>query len=175
MSAPCRGRGRTRSASPARSDLEAALRRTPDYGLNRSFSLGQVRNIRAVRELVPIIDIDSVTFDTGSAAIRPTEAEKLVDLGAAMRDLLDDSPGEVFLIEGHTDAVGSAGSNLTLSDRRAESMALALTEYFDIPPENMIVQGYGESYLKVPTLSSERENRRVAVRRITPLLTADAG
>ncbi|WP_155326405.1 OmpA family protein, partial [Alkalilacustris brevis] len=76
----------------------------------------------------------------------------------------------LFLVEGHTDAIGPAGYNLLLSDRRAESVALALTEYFGVPPENMVVQGYGESYLKIPTQEAERLNRRVAVRRITPLL-----
>ncbi len=49
-------------------------------------------------------------------------------------------------------------------------MALALTQYFQVPPENLVVQGYGESDLKVATSSSERANRRVAVRNITPLL-----
>ena len=60
--------------------------------------------------------------------------------------------------------------NLALSDRRAESVALALTEFFDVPPENMVIQGYGESNLKVRTLESEPANRRAVVRRITPLL-----
>ncbi|MEY3960244.1 MAG: hypothetical protein RIR14_898, partial [Pseudomonadota bacterium] len=77
---------------------------------------------------------------------------------------------EMFLIEGHTDAVGRAAMNLALSDRRAESVALALTEYFDIPPENMVIQGYGESELLIDTEADERRNRRVAVRVITPLL-----
>ena len=58
--------------------------------------------------------------------------------------------------------------NLALSDRRAESVALALTEYFDIPPENMVVQGYGETELRVDTQADERCNRRVEVRVITP-------
>ena len=40
-----------------------------------------------------------------------------------------------------------------------------------IPPENLTTQGYGEQYLKVPTQGPERLNRRVTVRRITPLLT----
>jgi outer membrane protein OmpA-like peptidoglycan-associated protein len=34
----------------------------------------------------------------------------------------------------------------------------------------MVVQGYGERFLKIPTQNAERLNRRVAVRRITPLL-----
>jgi len=85
--------------------------------------------------------------------------------------MIEDNPGEVFLIEGHTDAVGGANYNLALSDRRAESVALALTEYFDVPPENLVVQGYGESDLLIRTPDAERANRRAAVRRITSLLT----
>ena len=87
-----------------------------------------------------------------------------------MKQAITENPREVFLVEGHTDAVGKASMNLALSDRRAESLALALSEYFDVPPENMVVQGYGERYLKVPTVDAERANRRAAVRIITPLL-----
>jgi outer membrane protein OmpA-like peptidoglycan-associated protein len=57
-----------------------------------------------------------------------------------------------------------------LSDQRAEAIAVALSSNFAIPPENLITQGYGEQYLKVPTEEAERENRRVTVRRITPLV-----
>ncbi len=55
------------------------------------------------------------------------------------------------MIEGHTDAVGNDVDNLSLSDRRAESVAVALTEQFQVPAENLVTQGYGEQYLKVPT------------------------
>jgi outer membrane protein OmpA-like peptidoglycan-associated protein len=34
----------------------------------------------------------------------------------------------------------------------------------------MVVQGYGERFLKIPTQQAERVNRRVAVRRITTLM-----
>lgn len=155
-------------------DLRAALAAEEASAVDRRFSLRQIRQIRAVRELVPVIELEAVTFETGSAAIRQTEAEELRDLGVAMKKLITQNPYEVFLVEGHTDAVGSATSNLALSDRRAESVALALTEYFDVPPENMVVQGYGESNLKIRTLGDERENRRATVRRITPLLQASA-
>jgi outer membrane protein OmpA-like peptidoglycan-associated protein len=47
---------------------------------------------------------------------------------------------------------------------------VALTEQFKVPPENLVTQGYGEQNLKVPTQGPEEANRRVAVRRITPLL-----
>ena len=92
------------------------------------------------------------------------------DYFGLITDLIEANPGEVFLIEGHTDAVGTGASNLALSDRRAESVALALTEYFDVPPENVVVQGYGESELRISSQGAERQNRRVAVRIITPLM-----
>ena len=150
--------------------LRAALLARDQTAVMRSFTLQQIRQIRAVRELAPEVELRAVNFDTGSAAIRATEAQELSDLGNTIRRQIEDNPNEVFLIEGHTDAVGNAGYNLALSDRRAESVALALTEYFDVPPENMIVQGYGEANLKIVTPFSERQNRRAAVRRITGLL-----
>lgn len=131
-----------------------------------------MRNIDQVRKLMPEINVDTINFETGSAVIRAEEAEELRALGRAIRSLIEENPSEVFLIEGHTDAVGRASYNLALSDRRAESVALALTEYFDVPPENMVIQGYGESDLLVQTQEDERANRRAAVRRITPLLQA---
>ncbi|MDF0600608.1 OmpA family protein [Psychromarinibacter sp. C21-152] len=150
--------------------LRAALQAERARDVDRTFSLAQVRHIREVRELMPEIDIDAINFATGSAAIRPEEAEDLYALGEAMSEFIAENPDELFLIEGHTDAVGGAAMNLALSDRRAESVALALTEYFDVPPENMVVQGYGERFLKVPTQEAERINRRATVRRITPLV-----
>ncbi|SIT18781.1 OmpA family protein [Roseivivax lentus] len=152
--------------------LAAALSRLEGEPLGRTFSLNQVRNIDQVRKLMPEINVDTVNFESGSAVIRAEEAEELQALGRAIRQLIAENPSEVFLIEGHTDAVGRASYNLALSDRRAESVALALTEYFDVPPENMVIQGYGESDLLVRTQYDERANRRAAVRRITPLLQA---
>ncbi|MBY6119349.1 OmpA family protein [Mameliella alba] len=152
--------------------LARVLAATGADGVNRSFSLAQVRNIDAVRHLVPEITVDTINFETNSAAIRPEEAQALAVLGEAMRRAIAKNPGEVFLIEGHTDAVGGFAYNLALSDRRAESVALALTEYFAVPPENLVLQGYGEGDLLVRTEDAERANRRAAVRRITPLLSA---
>ncbi|WP_319800478.1 OmpA family protein [Pararhodobacter zhoushanensis] len=148
--------------------LRAALMQQSAVG--RRFSLNQVRQIDRVRYLAASVQVENITFATGSAAISPTEAQDLLALGELMTGLIQDNPNEVFLIEGHTDAIGSAVSNLTLSDRRAESVARALTEYFGVSPANMVLQGYGESDLRVTTQEAERANRRVVVRRITPLL-----
>ena len=154
--------------------LRAAMAAADIEDLGRKFSLRQIRTIPQVRDLAPTITMNTITFASGSAAVEPSEAARLNKLGQLITDLIAENPNEVFLIEGHTDAVGSAASNLALSDRRAESVAKALTEYFDVPPENLVVQGYGESELLVPTGSDERANRRVAVRIITALLQQTA-
>ena len=153
---------------------EDALARALEAELGRSdaqrFSLRQVRDITQVRLLAPEIELTNIRFETGSAAIRPEQARSLARIGTTITEIIEENPRSVILIEGHTDAVGSAAYNLALSDRRAESVALALTEYFDVPPENLIVQGYGESSLKIPTQDAEPANRRAVVRNITPLL-----
>ncbi|WP_211341146.1 OmpA family protein, partial [Paracoccus methylarcula] len=148
--------------------LRAALER--EANIDRRFTLGQIRNIPEVRALVAPVNIDAITFETGSAAIKPDQAKQLSTLGDVIQDAINENPREIFLIEGHTDTVGDGAMNLALSDRRAESVALALSEYFDVPPENLVVQGYGEQYLKIRAEGDIRANRRASVRRITDLL-----
>lgn len=148
--------------------LRAALQAETDA--DRTFSLRQIRETEEIRSLVASVDLDTINFATGSAAIPVGQIEDLKAVGKTMEEMLIANPREVFLIEGHTDAVGDAVSNLALSDRRAESVALALSESFEIPPENLVVQGYGAQFLKVETDAAEQANRRATVRRITPLL-----
>ena len=104
----------------------------------------------------------------GGQTAHPNEGAPIAE---GINKAISRNPSEVFLIEGHTDAVGSDDDNLSLSDRRAESVAIILTQQFQVPAENLTTQGYGKQYLKVPTDGPERLNRRVTVRRITPLLT----
>ncbi|TGN46482.1 OmpA family protein [Paracoccus liaowanqingii] len=149
-------------------ELRAALQRESEVG--RRFTLSQIRNIAEVRALVAPVNINGITFDTGSAAIRPEQAQELQGLGRVIQEQIATNPREIFMIEGHTDTVGSDAANLALSDRRAETVALALTEYFDVPPENLVTQGYGEQFLRVRAEGDIRDNRRASVRRITELL-----
>lgn len=156
--------------NPSQTDELRAALAAQSGNLDRAYSLNQIRNINVVRNQVPVISLESVNFATNSAVIQPAEAEALQALGEAMRQAIEENPQQLFLVEGHTDTVGRAAYNLALSDRRAESVALALTEYFNVPASNLIVQGYGESDLKVQQQGDIRENRRAAVRNITPLL-----
>ncbi len=147
----------------------------PIAPLPRRYTLDEVRYSPDLRARMRSVDIDTVTFETGSWDVAPGQAQRLSVIAESMRRALQRSPNEVFLVEGHTDAVGSDIDNLSLSDRRAQSVAEILTKDFGVPPENLTTQGYGEQYLKVATQDAERQNRRVTLRRITPLLAGQGG
>nr|WP_275247413.1 OmpA family protein [[Pseudomonas] carboxydohydrogena] len=138
--------------------------------IERPYSLDEIRYSPSVRQRMPSIDLDTINFETGSWDIPPDQAAKLQVIADGMNRAIQRNPQTVFLIEGHTDAVGNDVDNLSLSDRRAEAAAELLTQQFGVPAENLTSQGYGEQYLKIPTDAPERRNRRVTVRNITPLL-----
>jgi outer membrane protein OmpA-like peptidoglycan-associated protein len=142
--------------------------------IERAYSLDEIRYSPMVRARMPSIDLDTINFETGSWDIPDDQAAKLQVIADGINRAIQRNPREVFLIEGHTDAVGNDVDNLSLSDRRAESVAIALSQQFGVPAENLTTQGYGEQYLKVPTDGPSAENRRVTVRNITPLLTGQA-
>ncbi len=142
----------------------------PVERIERPYSLDEIRYSPSVRQRMPSIDLDTINFETGSWEIPPDQAGRLQVIADGINRAIQRNPRTVFLIEGHTDAVGNDVDNLSLSDRRAESAATLLTQQFGVPAENLTSQGYGEQYLKIPTDGPERRNRRVTVRNITPLL-----
>jgi len=138
--------------------------------IDRRYSLEEIRFSPSVRQLMPSIDLNTINFETGSWEIPPDQAARLQVIAEGLNRAIARNPREVFLIEGHTDAVGNPVDNLSLSDRRAESAAELLTQQFAVPAENLTSQGYGAQYLKEQTDGPSRVNRRVTIRRITPLL-----
>ena len=161
--------------SASEDDIYGALQAGPVVALDRSYSLEEVLASVRLRERMRSVNINSINFDFGSADVPQDQAEMLESVAAAMRDMTSQNPGEVFLVEGHTDAVGSDVDNLSLSDRRAEAIADVLSQQFNIPRENLVTQGYGKQFLLVDTPEPERRNRRVVIRRITPLIQAEDG
>ncbi|NKK72563.1 OmpA family protein [Rhizobium leguminosarum bv. viciae] len=151
-------------------DYYEFLSEPPVEPVERVYSLDEVKYSARIRDKVRRIDLDTITFATGSAEIPMTQARTLRKVADAISQVLEKDPSETFLIEGHTDAVGSDQSNLILSDQRAESVANVLTDVYGIAPENLATQGYGEQYLKVNTSGPEQENRRVTIRRVTALV-----
>ncbi|PIO44786.1 OmpA family protein [Phyllobacterium zundukense] len=151
-------------------DVYEFFAQPPVERVERIYSVDEVKRSARIRDKVRRVDLDTITFQFGSAEIGEDQIVRIESVAKAMAQILKKNPAETFLIEGHTDAVGSDQANLVLSDKRAESVAQALTNVFDIPPENMATQGYGERYLKIKADGPEQQNRRVAIRRITPLV-----
>lgn len=152
-------------------EVYEAFSAPPVDRIQRRYTLDEVRATPALRDRMRRVDLNDINFDSGSWEVDESQYNKLERVARALKRVIERDPNEVFMIEGYTDAVGSEEDNLTLSDRRAESVAVILSEQFEVPAENITTQGYGEQYLKVPTDGPERANRRVAIRRITPLIS----
>jgi len=146
------------------------LVRRPARNFDRRYSFEEVATQPELRNEVPAVEIDTIKFGFNESEVRPEDLEALDRVGSIIEEIVAAHPGEVFMIEGHTDAVGSDEYNLELSRQRAASVKAALVEYYAIKPDNLQTYGYGERFLKVPTEEEEEENRRVTIRRITPLV-----
>ncbi len=68
-----------------------------------------------------------------------------------------------LIISGHTDSVGSAAYNLSLSQRRAEAVRTYLVESDHLPPEKVEAKGYG---LSLPIASNNNYQGRALNRRV---------
>lgn len=152
-------------------DVYRFLRKPPVERARRLYSIDEVKRSSRLRDTLPRVEVGNLSFATGSAKISRKDAALLKPLAAAMLKQIRANPAETFLIEGHTDAVGSNRSNLVLSDRRARAVAETLSRYYQVPPQNLSNQGYGEEFLKVRTNGPSAANRRVTIRRTTPLVT----
>ena len=84
----------------------------PVETVDRIYSLNEVRRSERVRDKVRRIDLSTINFNFGSAEITQEEVGDLQALADAIARVIAENPDETFLIEGHTDAVGSERANL---------------------------------------------------------------
>jgi outer membrane protein OmpA-like peptidoglycan-associated protein len=107
-----------------------------------------------------VLTIGDVLFATGKADLS-SDALRSVD---KLSDFLQKYPNRNVLIEGHTDSVGSEEYNLTLSERRADSVKESLTSR-RIPEGRIATKGYGKKYpvASNDTAAGKQQNRRVEV------------
>ncbi len=150
-------------------DMQDVLTAPPPR-FDRRFKLNDIANMPDIRNALPRVEVDTVHFGYNEGFIREEELGNLDGVATTIERIVKKYPNEVFLIEGHTDAVGSDAYNLKLSKLRAESVKRALSTYYIIPAKNLRTVGLGERFLKIPTSDPEPENRRVSILRITPLL-----
>lgn len=100
-----------------------------------------------------------IYFDTGSDRIRPESTPTLVEIA----QMLKGHPDLSLLIEGHTDNVGSAASNQSLSERRAAAVKQSLVDKWSVDANRLTTAGFGATKPAAPNTTPEgrQTNRRV--------------
>ena len=101
---------------------------------------------------------EQIHFDTGKATIKK-ESFPILD---AVKDVLVQNPKMKLEVQGHTDNVGTAASNMKLSQARADSCRTYLEQH-SIEGSRLISKGYGQTQPIVPntTAANKALNRRV--------------
>ncbi|MEM7422200.1 MAG: OmpA family protein [Pseudomonadota bacterium] len=103
-----------------------------------------------------------VTFEINSDRLTQQAQQNLDEFARAL--LLPALSSAVFIVEGHTDASGSDATNLALSERRASSVVLYLSQQ-GVDATRLEAQGFGETR-PLHTDPADPRNRRVQTRRI---------
>jgi OmpA-OmpF porin, OOP family len=100
-----------------------------------------------------------IYFDTGSDRIRPESSGTLKEIGT----MLKEHPELKLTIEGHTDNVGSAPANQTLSEKRAAAVRQSLVDTYQVDAARLQAQGLGSTKPAASndTAEGRQQNRRV--------------
>lgn len=109
------------------------------------------------------VELHGIYFNTGSAVLLE-ESEPMLKKVAA---LIKSSGDASLTIEGHTDNIGSAAYNQSLSEQRAEAVRQALVSRYAVPATRLSAKGLG---LTRPvetndTYEGRARNRRVELAR----------
>jgi outer membrane protein OmpA-like peptidoglycan-associated protein len=109
----------------------------------------------------PSVALNTITFEFGSARLKPDSIDTLHNLGNALNQQLKDE--KVFLIEGHTDRQGTRAYNDELSKRRADAVKDYLVNEIGVSPERLQTLGKGFTEPANPKNPYAAENRRVVI------------
>jgi outer membrane protein OmpA-like peptidoglycan-associated protein len=112
---------------------------------------------------------DGVTFDTGSATLKPEFRAVLDKVAQSMIDY----PQSLIDVYGHTDSTGSDAFNQRLSEQRASTVMNYLISR-GVPAARLRSQGFGETMpvASNDTIDGRAKNRRVEIK-IVPVTQED--
>ncbi len=112
---------------------------------------------------------DGVTFDVGSATLKPSFRATLDQVAQSLKDY----PDSLIDVYGHTDSTGSDAFNQTLSENRARTVANYLISQ-GVPAARLRSQGFGETMPVADnaTEAGRAKNRRVEIK-IVPITQED--
>lgn len=150
------------------------------YGVNYDFSaeaanfigvsenldltgVGEYKEIRRDLYLVPIevgatVRLNNIFFETGKDELK---SESFVELNRVV-EFLNNNPNVKIELSGHTDNVGSADFNKTLSQKRADAVLRYLTSK-GIDPSRLVAKGYG---MEKPVADNTTEEGKAMNRRV---------
>lgn len=138
-------------------DIWAELHYGPGAQTLRVADAGQQDMAQAMRKDCRVT-LTGVFFDFDKATIKP-ESESV--LGRA-RDALKANVGQLFEVQGHTDAVGQDAYNVKLSQSRAESVQAWFVGH-GISTTQLSAKGYGKTR---PVASNDSDDGRARNRRV---------
>ncbi len=112
---------------------------------------------------------DGVTFDVGSASLKPSFRATLDQVAQSLKDY----PDSLIDVYGHTDSTGSDAFNQTLSENRARTVANYLMSQ-GVAAARIRSQGFGETMPVADNTTPEgrAKNRRVEIK-IVPVTQED--
>lgn len=110
-----------------------------------------------------VITIGDVLFGTDQANLTPDGMATVRKLANVMQQ----NPNRSVLVEGFTDSTGTPAHNQELSERRAGSVAAALTS-MGVARERVAMRGYGPAY---PVAANDTANNRQMNRRVEIVLS----
>ena len=149
------------SATPADIDVAALRQQAVDRIKSKADATALKRPPIAPQLLkLPQFNFD-VAFDPDSSLIRPQSYETMGRIADALSDpklLL-----YTFLVIDHTEATGRRDANLTLSQRRADSIREVLAGTFKISPKRLQALGLGEEQLQDSSRPTSPANVRAQI------------
>lgn len=104
------------------------------------------------------VDIENIYFETSMADLKPASFKSL----NALVGFLNEYPEVTVEISGHTDNIGSASVNLSISEQRAKAVANYVISQ-GVPSSRVVSKGYGLTKPKYTNKTSQgrSKNRRV--------------
>jgi chemotaxis protein MotB len=152
-----------RRGTPQPANATAPKTESPSLINELQNDLGDDASVRYVRGRVSIGVEDSVTFDSGSTALKDSSHKVLRGVASALKAKFG---GKRIYVEGHTDddplvkTKEKYGSNRRLSSERADSVARYLIQQ-GVPESSIVVVGYGQ--FDPRDQKQKARNRRVEI------------
>ncbi len=151
-------------ANAALNASAAELQRERERTQNALASLEKIAQVKEESRGTVLTLSGGVLFVTGKSELLPAARDQLQTVAKA---LIDQGDSRAIVIEGHTDSRGDEGTNMTLSQQRAEAVRSFLITS-GVPAERITAVGRGES---APIASNDTAEGRANNRRVELILS----